>query len=139
MSGVRSTSGTSITLPPIAAGGRPLSEAAGLIAAEARRISGKWSTRIPGSIKVSVSPDGRSATITAGGPEAPAAYPAEGRSNGRPVNHPVYGRADRSRREWTWRAWSPPRPFMVQALDATIDKAANKWADELIRAWTGRR
>jgi hypothetical protein len=138
VSGVRNT-GTSITLPPIATGGRPLKEAAELIAGEARRISGKWSTRIPGSIKVSVASDGSSATITAGGPSAPAAYPAEGRSNGRPVNHPVYGRADRSRRQWGWAPWSPPRPFMVQALDATIDKAANKWADELIRAWTSRR
>jgi hypothetical protein len=129
---------TGVIFAPKLAGGKPMRLAAEEIAAAAREISGRWSSKIPASIKVSVSSDGKSATITAGGPEAPAAYVAEGKPSGAPRRHPVYGRADRPRSEWTWRDWAPPRPFMQQAVDQAADKAADRWASSLIGEWAKR-
>jgi hypothetical protein len=133
---VRSSGGTLITLPKLGAGGKPMSQAAEEIAAAAREISGRWSSKIPASIKVSVASDGKTATITAGGPEAPAAYPAEGHNSGRARNHPVYADSSKPRSEWAWAPWSPPRPFMKEAADQAADKAADKWGTALVDAWT---
>ena len=81
-------SGTVRTLPALGAGGRPMRLAAEIIARDAREISGRWSRRIPGSVKVSVSADGKPATITAGGEAAPVAYTFEGKTSGRAAVSP---------------------------------------------------
>jgi hypothetical protein len=108
-------------------------EAAEIIAAEARAIAGAWSERIPRSIKVTVAADGRSAEITAGGAEAPMAFTFEA-PGGQWVSHPVFGREDESRKEWTW-VKQQPRRFLSAAADRAATKAADAWGDAVITGW----
>ena len=147
----RRSGNTVISTPPLGAGGKPLRDAAETIAAKAREISGQWSARVPASIRVTVTSDGNTATIIAGGPAAPQAYTMEGRANGKPIAHPVFGhgtrirgplirdpRTKRLRHEppgWTW-AKQTPRPFLQEAADSAIDAAADKWGKEVIEAWS---
>jgi len=133
---VRTVGGTVISLPSLGAGGKPLRDAADIIARAARQISSRYSRRIPASVRVKVSGDGKTAVITAGGPAAPQAYTFEGRNSGAPIAHPVYGHGPRS--EWTWRNQIPVRPFMKQAVDSTIDEAADVWGSEVIDEWARR-
>jgi hypothetical protein len=114
----------------------PMQRAADIIAADARRLAG-WSDRIPGSVHVSVAADGQSATITAGGEAAPQAITFEnpGRGMSPPWRrHPVFGRADRPRSEWTWVVQAP-RPFMAPAADRSASKAADVLGDGFVAAW----
>jgi hypothetical protein len=97
---------------------RRIRDAADIIAAGVRRRSA-WSETIPGSVRVRVS--GLTFTISAGGADAPSAYPNEaparrGKRAGVPVSHPLFG--DR-------RHWYPqrPRPFMLPAADEDSDRA----------------
>jgi hypothetical protein len=133
----RLPAGRGVTVGSLGAGGKPMREAAEIIAAEARAIAGTWSERIPPSIKVSVSADGKSAEITAGGPEAPMAFTFEA-PGGRWVSHPVFGRPDRLRKEWTW-VKQVPRPFLSTAADRAASKAADAWGDAAITGWAKAR
>lgn len=85
-----------------------LSIAGNLVAAEAKSEA-SWSSRIPGSIKVT-GKTVRSIAVKAGNvADAPHAYTFEA-PNGAPVRHPVFGRRD----NWVEQA---PRPFLRPALD----------------------
>jgi hypothetical protein len=88
-----------------------LRKAADTIAADARRIAGSWSVKIPPSIYVTV--EGNVATVHAA---APNARPAEFR-----LYHPLFG----NREKW----YGPPgEPFLGPALDARIDDALRVYA-----------
>jgi hypothetical protein len=125
----RLPAGKSISVGRLGAGGKPMRDAAEIVAADARGISGRWSRRVPLSVKISVSPDGKSATITAGGAAAPQAATFE-----LGLSHPVFGRPDRLRGEWTW-VKQIARPFLATAAEARATKAAEVWGDGVITAW----
>jgi hypothetical protein len=129
----RLPAGQGFSVGSLGAGGKPMQEAAEIIAAQARTIAGRWSKRIPPSIKVTVSADGQSAEITAGGPEAPMAFTFEA-PGGRWVSHPVFGRPGQARKEWTW-VKQVPRPFLSAAADQAATKAADAWGDAAITGW----
>jgi hypothetical protein len=111
---------------------RRIKDGADIIAAGVRKRAA-WSETIPGSVKVRVT--GLSFTISAGGAEAPSAYPNEaparrGKRAGTPVNHPLWGNREH---------WYPqtPRPFMLPAAEEDSDKALEAVA-EVVNDW-GRR
>lgn len=138
MPGVRiSTRGATVAVGALGAGGKPMREAAEIIAADARDIAGRWSKRIPPSITVRVSPDGKSATITANTHEdAPMAYTFEAPDR-RMVWHPVFARG-LDRREWTWVP-QVPRPFLAPAAERSASKAADVWGEGVVRGWARAR
>jgi hypothetical protein len=97
---------------------RRIRDGANVIAEGVKRRAA-WSETIPGSVRVRVT--GLSFTISAGGAEAPSAYPNEaparrGKQAGVPVNHPLWGNREH---------WYPqrPRPFMLPAAEEDSDKA----------------
>jgi hypothetical protein len=101
-----------------------LRRAAQPIADYARLSSSRWSRRVPASVRLQ---GGASRiTIAAGGSRAPQAYTMEGRSDGRPIAHPVYGHGPRA--SWTW-AKQTPRPFLEEAIDVK--------QDEMLRIFAG--
>jgi hypothetical protein len=110
-----------------------LRRAAQPVADYARASSSRWSRRVPLSIRLQ---GGASRiTIAAGGRAAPQAYTFEGRADGSPIAHPVYGHGPRE--DWTW-VKQPPRPFLLEAIDATQDQMVeifagivDDWAAEL--------
>jgi hypothetical protein len=115
-----------------AAQAKRLREAAEIIANAARGISGKFSKRIPASIKIIGGTAGM--WITAGGPdgkEAPNAYPFE---DG--VRHPLFGLAgdgrpgDRAHGDPKKGHWypQPKRPFLEEAAEATAEEAAEAFS-----------
>jgi hypothetical protein len=102
-----------------------LRKAAAPIADYARISSARWSRRVPASVRLQ---GGASRiTIAAGGSRAPQAYTMEGRSDGRPIAHPVYGHGPRT--GWTWAKQIPVRPFLAEAVDAR--------QDEMVRIFAG--
>jgi hypothetical protein len=111
---------------------RRIRDGANVIAEGVKRRAA-WSERIPGSVRVRVT--GLSFTISAGGAEAPSAYPNEaparrGKQAGVPVNHPLWGNREH---------WYPqrPRPFMLPAAEEDSDRALAAVA-EVVNDW-GRR
>jgi hypothetical protein len=122
-----------------------LRRAAEPIADYARLSSARWSRRVPASVRLQ---GGASRiTIAAGGQRAPQAYTMEGRPDGRPIAHPVYGHGPRVRGPlvdgrheppgWTW-VKQIPRPFLAEAVDVKQDEMlrifagiVDDWAHEL--------
>ena len=120
--------------------------AAAPVADYARASSSRWSRRVPLSVRLQ---GGASRiTIAAGGQRAPQAYTMEGRPDGRPIAHPVYGHGPRLRGPlvngrhrppgWTWRKQIPVRPFLAEAIDAKQDEmlrifagVVDDWAHQL--------
>jgi hypothetical protein len=117
-----------------------LRQAAQPIADYARLSSSRWSRRVPLSVRLQ---GGASRiTIAAGGKAAPQAYTMEGRADGRPIAHPVYGHGPRLRGSimggrghfrynppgWTW-VKQTPRPFLAEAVDAK--------QDDMVRIFSG--
>jgi hypothetical protein len=91
--------------------GDDLGAAAGVIADEARRLAGAWSSTVPDSIQVEVS--GRTAVIyTDAGPAYPNEVPG--------VKHPTYGH-----RPWVT---NQHRPFLGPAADAKASEAMERFA-----------
>ncbi len=101
-----------------------LRRAAQPIADYARLSSARWSRRVPASVRLQ---GGASRiTIAAGGQRAPQAYTMEGRADGSPIAHPVYGHGPRIRGPlvngrhdppgWTW-VKQTPRPFLAEAVN----------------------
>lgn len=90
----------------------------GVVAEEARRRS-DYSKRIPGSIRVRVSPRGFSGSVSAGGAAAPDAAPIENKGRGH-VRHPIPNTG--SPGQWTDKnsheAFLAPS---VQAKDAELE------------------
>ncbi len=125
----RLPAGQGISVGSLGAGGRPLRDAADIVAADARTSAARWSRRVPLSIKVSVSGDGKSATITAGGPGAPQAATFE-----LGLSHPVYGRPTMTRKEWTW-VKQIARPYLAAAAERQATKAADVWGNGVITGW----
>ena len=110
-----------------------LRRAAQPVADYARASSGRWSRRVPASVRLQGG--GSRITIAAGGTAAPQAYTMEGRESGAPIAHPVYGHGPRE--HWTW-VRQIPRPFLREAIDATEDEVVeifagvvDDWAAEL--------
>lgn len=101
-----------------------LRSAAEIVARDARARSGRWSRRVPGSVRLQGGR--RSVTIVAGGPAAPQAYTMEGRKSGAPIAHPVYG--DGPRDTWTW-VKQVPRPFLKEAIDSQQDRMLAEFAN----------
>jgi hypothetical protein len=101
-----------------------LRKAATPIADYARASSARWSRRVPASIRLQ---GGASRiTIAAGGSRAPQAYTREGRADGRPIAHPVYGHGPRT--GWTWAKQIPARPFLAEAVDVKQDEMVSIFA-----------
>lgn len=98
---------------------------AGNIVAEAARNNAGFSSRIPGSIRTSVTSKGVS--VRAGGAAAPHAVTWEGNAQGGARKHPVYARGARG--SWTWAAQDPPKPYLLPALTANLDAVAEALAD----------
>jgi hypothetical protein len=106
-----------------------LREACKPVADAARLSSARWSRRVPLSVRLQ---GGASRIqIVAGGQRAPQAYTMEGRADGRPIAHPVYGHGPRT--DWTW-VKQTPRPFMREAIDAHVDEVVAKVA-EVVDDW----
>lgn len=107
-----------------------LRQAAQPVADFARASSGRWSRRVPASVRL----QGGSSriTIAAGGSRAPQAYTMEGRESGAPIAHPVYGHGPRDK--WTW-VKQPPRPFLREAIDATEDQVVEIFSG-IVDDWT---
>lgn len=112
-----------------------LRRAAQIVVDDAKRRSAEWSVRTPPSIHLIGG--SRRVDIVAGGRAAPMAYTMEGRANGAPIAHPVFGRPDRLRSEWTW-VKQPPRPFLREAIDATQDELLKEFA-RVIDDWAHER
>jgi hypothetical protein len=95
-----------------------LRAAADLIAAAAREISGRFSTRIPKSVKVTGGRNGVY-TISAGGGRAPNAYPFE-----EGASHPLFGNT---------AYWYPMKrkPFLTEAAAVAIAVATQEYARSL--------
>ena len=111
-----------------------LRQGAECIAAAARLSSGRWSVRVPLSVRLEGGPSG--ITVVAGGPAAPQASTMEGNPDGSPRAHPVYGHGPR--KEWTWARQIPVRPFLAEAAEVTQDEVArivagvvDDWAEQL--------
>jgi hypothetical protein len=88
----RSPAGTSVSVGSLGAGGRPLKQAAEILAADAEAISGRWSRRVPASSQGSPFPrtgkrDHRHRRRCRGAPQA-AAFELG-------LSHPVFGPAPR--------------------------------------------
>jgi hypothetical protein len=114
-----------------------LRKAARPVADYARLSSARWSRRVPASVRLQ---GGASRiAIAAGGQRAPQAYTMEGRDDGRPIAHPVYGHGPRIRGPlvngrhrppgWTWAKQIPVRPFLREAVDVK--------QDEMVRIFAG--
>lgn len=113
-----------------------LRKAAAPVADYARFSSARWSRRVPLSVRLQ---GGASRiTIAAGGKAAPQAYTMEGRADGTPIAHPVYGHGPRVRGPlvgdrhdppgWTWAKQIPVRPFLAEAVDARQDETVRIFA-----------
>lgn len=98
---------------------------AGNIVAEQARENAGWSSRIPGSIRVSVTTKG--VAVRAGGAAAPHAVTFEGNAQGGARRHPVFARGPRP--GWTWAPQNPPRPYLLPALNSNLDNIASTLAD----------
>lgn len=98
-------------------------KAAKLLAMAARVASGKFSRRIPLSVKVIPFPSGNGAYIVAGGDIAPNAYPFE-----TGARHPLFAEVGSTR--YTSSPWypQPKRPFLDEAADSAISAMANVMA-----------
>jgi hypothetical protein len=94
---------------------RRLEQAAEVIAEKAREISGRFSKRIPASVKFLTYKGGK-VVVRAGGPTAPQAHSFDPPNNP-PVRHPLFG----NRKHWYPQ---PYRPFLEEAAEAGIDHAA---------------
>lgn len=101
--------------------GKRLKQAGELVAVDARQRA-SWSTRIPGSIRVTGG--ATSVSIKAGGPKAPHAAPYEGAAGQATFRHPVYG----NRHAWRTQA---TRPYLRPAGDAKADACAELIAQAL--------
>jgi hypothetical protein len=111
---------------------RRLEAAAGIIAQKAREISGTFSRRIPGSVRVrtyaargGTTVSGGTTYVEAGGPTAPNAFPFDPPKP--PSRHPLFG----DREHWYNQ---PYRPFLEEAAEAAADKAAEEYA-KVIDDW----
>lgn len=95
--------------PKVAAKMRVRLKEVGEMVAEDARSKAKWSTRVPGSIKVRTA--GVKVSVVAGGDAAPHArvYEMGSKRNRSEVRHPVFG----NRQVW---AANPTRPYLLPAL-----------------------
>jgi HK97 gp10 family phage protein len=101
---------------------RARTKAAGmLVAAEAKRRS-SWSTRIPGSIKVSITNLGTGIKVTANGAKAPDAAPYENKGQSGNFRHPVFGNTD------VWVS-QKARPFLAPAAEAKAEEVTEAFAE----------
>jgi hypothetical protein len=98
--------------------GARLKAAGEVIAVAARTISGSFSKRIPGTVKIIGGTT--EVYVQAGGDEAPNAKPFEDGSY-----HPVFATGPRS--GWTWRK-QPKKPFLEEAAAAAGDAAAEAFS-----------
>lgn len=88
--------------------------------AEDAKTKADWSTRIPGTIRASSS-GVNTAVVRAGGPSAPHAAAYEHAGAEGTFRHPVYGRGDETRDQWTWVS-EQARPFLHPALMDRFDE-----------------
>lgn len=104
-----------------------LAQGANVIAREAKRISGRFSRRIPGTIHVEKSFDG-TVSVVAGGPAAPNAIMFETLG----ARHPLFAHGPRGTDGWRHWYTQPYRPFLEEAAQRAAQDACNKFADEII-------
>lgn len=101
---------------------------AGEIVAEDARARSDWSTRIPGSIKVSVSGD--SIKVVANKKKAPNAKPIENHGKDGTFRHPVFGNrevwVDQRARPFLRPALLAHREMVVAAVKRAVAKALEK-------------
>ncbi len=104
-----------------------LKEAGEVVAVDARQRA-SWSSRIPGTIRVTGG--ARSVSVFAGSDAAPHAAPYEGPEGNASFRHPVFGHR---RNKWVTQQ---TRPYLRTALDAQENKVAEivgKVVDDIIR------
>jgi hypothetical protein len=99
-----------------------LKEAGEIIAALARANFGSWSSRIPGSVRVTGGRTG--VNVVAGGKKGPAAYTAELH-----VRHPLFGN-----RDYWYDPGADQKPGLAPAAEEGVDAAARVVA-EVIDDW----
>ena len=109
--------------PELAVGMRVKLKAAGQIVADDAKSRSAYSTRIPGSIRVSIAAG--KVTIVAGGAKAPDAGPLENKGLPGSFRHPVFG----NRAVWVAQQ---ARPFLHPALEAKKDEAMAAVAETLV-------
>lgn len=104
--------------------------AAGEEMAEDARERASWSTRIPGTIKVSASGIDSIVLKAGGGKNSTAPHAAAYEHAGAEgtFRHPVHGDPTLTRDEWTW-VREEARPFLLPAVMENLDGAANLVAD----------
>jgi hypothetical protein len=100
---------------------RALIESATIVAEEAKKVSARFSTRIPAATRV-VS-DSRGVAVVTDGTLAPSARPNEFG-----LRHPVFGNRE------VWRR-IPFRPYMLEARDKKMDEVADAGVKAL-ESWT---
>jgi hypothetical protein len=99
---------------------RPALRKAGQQVANEAAANASWSSRIPGTLKVTTSfrQNREGVTVSAGGANAPHARPYEGiTQRGDTFRHPVYGR------DIPWST-QPTRPFLRPAAEAAGPSSA---------------
>jgi hypothetical protein len=100
---------------------RALRKAGKIIMDEAIAISSRFAKKTPASMRLSVRSSTATATISAGGPSAPAAVMFETPR----ARHPLFGNEE----HWYYQ---PYRPFLEQAAEAKSDDAMQAFADDII-------
>lgn len=77
---------------------------AGKVTRDAIAAEASFSSRIPGSLRVRATYAARGAVVRVEAQRKKAPHAAAINNRGRPgwFRHPVYGRPDRTRKEWTW-------------------------------------
>ena len=94
----------------------------GVVAKEARNRAERFSERIPGSIRVRVSPRGLSGSVSAGSSAAPDAAPIENRGKGH-VRHPVFvPRANLPGPPGSWTDKNSPPAYLAPALQSKTEE-----------------
>lgn len=93
---------------------RPALRRAGMVVAREATVNASWSSRIPGTIRVSTSfrLNREGVEVRAGGPSAPHARPYENLGDPGIFRHPVYG----NREVWVSQT---ARPFLFKAARST--------------------
>ncbi|GAC1530886.1 MAG: hypothetical protein NVS3B1_23560 [Marmoricola sp.] len=99
--------------------------------AQGVRAASSWSTRIPGSVKVSVTAAGN-VRVSVGGDAAPDAVPIENKGKGF-VRHPVFGK----RETWTARGSKPAflLPTFAAKKEASLEKIEQVYLDAFVAAF----
>lgn len=118
---------------------RPLIRAAvrqaGDGAVRAAKSNASWSSRIPAAIRLNTSFSQRNpgVRLVVSSRRAPHGRPYEGITGSRSFRHPVFGRPNRTRRQWRWVS-QPTRPFLLPAITKAREPTRRAIAEAIEKA-----